>query len=235
MTQGSQERRDNLGGTKLPTSVGPLEAPRFFAPLETDLIRVVRHPEAKPLVPSKKTWKYLNTRAFSTRYILASHFLSECRSVIEIGGSVTSIDQFLTGDQESVVVLDPLIEESHSDCLRGKPCRVNHVGARFQDVDWVIPSGADYGLVMLGLELVGLEPHHYSILYELVNRAKLVVIEFAPSWSFSREQFEMILSSTRTQVTLHIKLDLGGNDLGDLQDSWLPRCEREVYVLEPIG
>ena len=101
--------------------------------------------------------------------------------------------------------------------------------------NWVIPRGVDYGLVMLGLELVGLGPRDFSALYELVDRAKRTVVEFASSWSFSREQFGMIRANTRTQVAFQVKLDLGGNDFGDLQDSWAPRCERELYVLEPIA
>jgi hypothetical protein len=200
---------------------------------ESDSIRVIQRRAVEPLATGKKSWKYLQTRAFSTRYVLASHFLGACRSVIEIGGSVVSIDQFLTGDHESVTVLDPLIRDDCKDSMRGRPCRVTHVGARFQDVDWVIPHGADYGLVMLGLELVGLGPRDFSALYELVNRAKRTVIEFASSWSFSREQFEMIRANTRTRVTLKVKLDLGGNDFGDLEDSWAPRCERELDILEP--
>jgi hypothetical protein len=78
-----------------------------------------------------------------------------------------------------------------------------------------------------------LEPHHYTTLYQLINHAKVTVIEFPPSWAPSREQFEMIRNNTQTTVTFRTTLDLEGNDFGNLENSWPPRCEREIYVLEP--
>jgi hypothetical protein len=172
--------------------------------------------------------------AFATRYVLAAHFVNRCRSVVEVGGAKTPIDHFLDGTQDGVLILDPFIREGHADTLRGKPCAVSHVRARFQDVDWHIPPGAEYGLVMLGLEIQGLESRHYEALYQLVNRAKVTVIEFPPSWEPSREQFELIRNNTRTRVMFRTRLDLEGNDFGDLENSWPPRCEREMYVLEPL-
>jgi hypothetical protein len=225
-------------GTALVRIRGPVEvsyqehgaAP---GPSADGLIGLVRRPDAVAVTPPFKAWKYLESRAFSTRYVLAAHFLRSCRSVVEIGGSATPIDAFLTGAHESVLVVDPLIREGYSDTLRGRACRVAHVPARFQDVDWVIPDGADFGLVMLGLEIQGMEPHHYETLFRLVNQAKVVVIEFPPSWPASVEQFEKIRAETRTRVGYHAVLDLSDNDFGDLGNSWPPRCIREVYVLEP--
>ena len=198
-----------------------------------NLITVTRRADAQPATPGLKDWKYLESRAFSTRYVLAAHFVYPCRSVIEIGGSRTPIDQFLTGTHDRVVVIDPFIRESHADTLQGKPCAVSHVRARFQDIDWHIPPGSEYGLVMLGLEIQGLEPYHYEVLYQLVNQARVTVIEFPTSWGPSREQFEMIRNNTHTKVTLQTRLDLEGNDFGNLEYSWPPRCDREIHVLEP--
>jgi hypothetical protein len=58
--------------------------------------------------------KYLDSRAFFTRYVLAAHFVRDCRAIVEIGGAATPIDRFLTGARESVLILDPLIRESYS-------------------------------------------------------------------------------------------------------------------------
>ena len=198
-----------------------------------DLVGVTRHADAQPLSSGGREWKYLESTAFSTRYVLSAHFVKSCRSVIEIGGAKTPIDNFLTGTHDSVLVLDPFIRENRFNTLNGKPCRVSHVRAKFQDVDWQIPAAADYGLVMLGLEIQGLEPHHYGELYRLVNQARVTVIEFPGSWSPSREQFEMIRNNTNTSVTFRTRLDLAGNDFGNLENSWPPRCDREIYVLEP--
>jgi hypothetical protein len=96
-------------------------------------ISVTRHADMIPLAPQEKEWKYLESRAFATRYVLAAHWVESCRSVIEIGGSRTSIDSFLTGSHDSVLVLDPFIREFHSDTLR-ENLRRSYVRAKFQDV-----------------------------------------------------------------------------------------------------
>jgi hypothetical protein len=227
---------DMGAGTALVRVGKTVNGPRFQSLRQTamdNLIRVTRHEDAQPLAPWGKEWKYLESRAFSTRYVLAAHFVSACHSVIEIGGAKTPIDQFLTGAHESVLVLDPFIRESYTDHLNGTLCHISHVRARFQDVDWHIPPTAEYGLVMLGIEIQGLTPQQYEMLYDLVNRAKVTVIEFPTSWAPSREQFEMIEKNTRTKVTFQTKLNLEGNDFGDLENSWPPRCDREMHVLEP--
>lgn len=198
-----------------------------------NLIKVTRRAAARPTAPGLKDWKYLESRAFSSRYVLAAHFVKSCRSVIEIGGAKTPIDHFLTGPHDAVLVVDPFITESHANTLDGRSCAVSHIRARFQDVDWHIPPETDYGLVMLGLEIQGLEPSHYEVLYQLVNHARVTVIEFPTSWEPSREQFEIIRNNTRTRVALQTKLDLEGNDFGNLENSWPPRCDREIHVLEP--
>lgn len=195
-------------------------------------IRAIRHEDALPLPEPETEWKYLETEAFATRYVLAAHFVEPCRSVIEIGGAKTPIDLFLTGHHDSVVVLDPFAREHSRTILNGSPCSVSHVRARFQDVDWHIPHAADYAIVMMGLEIQGLESHHYETLFQLVNGAKVTVIEFPVSWEPSRQQFELIKSNTKTRVTAQIKLNLENNDFGDLTNSWPPRCDRIVYVLE---
>src|SRR5262249_41870450 len=133
-------------------------APPPLASGDADGIRITRRPDAQPITPGPKEWKYLESRAFATRYVLAAHFVRACRFVIEVGGSATATDHFLTGAHDGVLVLDPLARERSADVLNGRPCSVAHVRARFQDVDWHIPAGADYGLVMLGLEIQGLEP-----------------------------------------------------------------------------
>lgn len=183
--------------------------------------------------PPEIGWKYLHTEAFSSRSVLAAHFVRDCRAVIEIGGAKTSIDNFLTGTHEDVIVLDPFIAEASSQTLNGRDCRVRHVPLRFQDVEWRIERPQEYGLVMLGLELQGLTAEDYQALYKLVENAKVTVIEFSPSWGPSRAQYEQIRQHTKTRLRFTAELDLNGNDLGDLQFSWPPRCDRQIHVLEP--
>lgn len=210
------------------------QKPCVFENKNDHVIRVTCHPGARPLAPAVKNWNYLESEPFATRYVLAAHFVAPCRSVIEIGGAKTPIDLFLNGEHDSIVVLDPYIRESRRTRLNDRPCAVSHVRARFQDVDWQVPPAADYAIVMMGLEIQGLGPDHYAELYRLVNGARVTVIEFPPSWEPSREQFEKIKSNTNTKIALQLKLNLEHNDFGDLTNSWPPRCDRMIYVLEPV-
>ncbi len=200
---------------------------------ESSPIKLTRAQDTPPLPPPEKEWKYLESPAFQTRYILAAHFVRDCPCVVEIGGAKTPIDQFLTGDHASVLVIDPLIREARRQSLNGRPCLVSHVRARFQDVAWEIAPGAEFGLVMLGMEFQGLAPEQFATLCRLVERARRTVIEFPPSWGPSREQFELIRARTCTRVAFETRMDLGGNDFGDLENSWPPRVDRMIYVLEP--
>jgi hypothetical protein len=204
------------------------------AATNSNVIHLTRRETAVPVEPPEKDWNYLESEAFATRYVIAAHFVESCRSVIEIGGSKTPIDLFLTGQHDSVIVVDPFVREGVRAVLNHQPCAVSHVRARFQDVDWHVPDGADYGMVMMGLEIQGLEPEHYETLFQLINRSKITVVEFPPSWDPSLRQFEMIQANTNTKVTVQMKLDFEGNDFGDLTNSWPPRCERTIYVLEPV-
>jgi hypothetical protein len=200
-----------------------------------DPIVLTRKPNAPVLAPPDIGWKYLESEAFSSRSILAAHFVKDCPAIIEIGSSKTPIDMFLTGRHESVMVLDPFIRESRNDSVNAQPGNVWHIRARFQDVRWHVGRPGDYGLVMLGLELQGLSEEDYYVLYDLVDRARVTVVEFPTSWAPSREQFDLIGSNTRTREVFVCKLDLQGNDIGSCKSSWPPRFDREIHVLKPIA
>ena len=49
-----------------------------------------------------------------------------------------------------------------------------------------------------------------------------------------RAQFARLLANTRVSERVRVSLDLGGNDFGDLTNSWPPRVEREIHVLDPV-
>lgn len=199
------------------------------------LIRVQRKQDTPPAAPPEKEWKYLESPAFATRYVLAAHFVRQCRSVVEIGGAKTPIDQFLAGDHDAILVIDPLIRESHQEVWRGKPCLVSHLRARFQDLEWSLPPEAEFGLVMLGMEFQGLAEQDWQTLFQLIERARVTVIEFPLSWEPSRQQFQSICAHTATRIALRAALDLDGNDFGNLENSWPPRADRTIYVLEPLA
>jgi hypothetical protein len=193
-------------------------------------VTIERRPEPPRLDPPTMQWRYLRSEAFSVRNVLAAHFVRDCPTVIELGGWHTPIDRYLTGRHASVVVVDPFIREATREALNGHPCRVRHVRARFQDLEWNVREPG-YGLVILGLDLEGLAAEDERTLHELVRCAGTTVIEFPTSWGPSREQYERLLAGSGADVLVSTRLDLARNDFGDLANSWPPRVERELYVL----
>ncbi|MGH9894890.1 MAG: hypothetical protein ACREA0_23495, partial [bacterium] len=203
-------------------------------PLPTDkMIAVTRRPDAPVLPPLETSWKYLESEAFSMRSVIAAHFMRQTGTVVELGGYTTSVVPFLTAEHRTVIVVDPHGPEEERDQLGGRPCRVSYVRARFQDLTWDVPHGADYDLIMLGLELQGLSDEDWRRFCRLVDGARATVIEFPTSWAVSREQFERIRATTRTRIRFQTRIDLAKNDFGDLTGSWPPRTNREIFVLEP--
>jgi Methyltransferase domain len=196
-------------------------------------VQVRRRANAPVFAPAAVGWAYLESPAFGVRGVIAASFLRDCSTVVELGGGKATIDQFLTGSHASVIVVDPLLPDRTLDTLNGSPCAVEHVRARFQDLDWVVTGAGSYGIVMLGLELQGLVDDDCIMLWQLIGGARVTVAEFATSWHVSREQFAAIRQRTHTREIFTCKLDLQGNELGDLSHSWPPRCDREIHVLVP--
>lgn len=147
-------------------------------PADATLLRVERVGPAPALAPTGRSWAYLQSQAFSVRSMVAASFLRTCDTVVELGAGPASIDQFLAGSHRSVIVVDPLLRERNADTLNGAACAVEHVRARFQDLRWHVPSDASYGLVLLGMEMQGMDEDDFARLYWLVDGAQATVIEF---------------------------------------------------------
>jgi hypothetical protein len=207
---------------------------RRVPPDRRSAVSVTRKPDAPALDPPTTEWRYLRSEAFSARQVLAAHFLRDCPTVVELGGWHSSVDRYLTGAHQSVLVVDPFLRDSTRNRLNGSRCRVRHVGARFQDLSWTISRPHEYGLVILGLDL-DLADADERLLFDLVDQAKVTVIEFPTSWEPSRRQYSQIRANTSVEEVLRLGLDLDGNDFGDLTNSWPPRVEREIHVLAPAG
>lgn len=211
---------------------GPAPVARSFGG-ESAAVTLARRDNAPAVAPAAMGWKYLEAEAFATRNILAAHYVRDCPTVIELGGGETAFDAFATARHDAIFIVDPFIRESRKSTLNGDPCDVWRVRARFQDIEWTIRRPFEYGLIALGLELQGLGADDYAALYRLVDGARVTVIEFPTSWGPSNEQYQLIRRHTRTRERMTCKLDLDGNDLGNLENSWPPRCDREIHVLVP--
>ena len=67
----------------------------------------------------------------------------------------------------------------------------------------------------------------------LVMPKEIDVKEIRSRADLSQEQFADIRRKTHTREEFTCKLDLQGNEFGDLSNSWPPRCDREIHVLVP--
>lgn len=208
-----------------------LGTPGKSVPVTSERLRVERREEARLCEPGGMGWAYLESAAFQSRSALAAHFVRNCQSVVEIGGGKTPIDRFAFGIVRDIVVVDPFIRESVSNGGDGLPT-VRHLRARFQELDFHCSPDTDLGVVMLGFELQGMEDADWCRLIELVDAARVCVVEFPTSWDMSRNQFAHLRAQTSLRETFQCKLDLSGNDVGDLSNSWPPRFDREFHVLE---
>ena len=196
-------------------------------------VLVTRKRATDPVSPGALDWRYLEAESYMSRHILAAHYLRDCATVIEIGSSKTPIHEYLTGHHASVVVIDPLAREKELTELNGEPCQILHLQACFQDLNWEILRPGDYGLLLLGMELIGMSVEDYRQLFSLINQSHTTVIEFPPSFGPSSEQYQTIIKNTRMRERLVINLDLSESAVGDMTGSWPPRYDRKIHVLEP--
>ena len=99
-------------------------------------------------------WKYLNSVAFKTRYVVAASFLTGCKRIVEIGSYKTPIYDFMDDTFREFVIYE--IKD----------------GVPFEKC----PGIKDYGLVILGLDLESVDE---SEVWKLVENSRVAVLETA--------------------------------------------------------
>ncbi len=164
-----------------------------------------------PETESYPDLNYLLSEAAQSRYVLAEHYLRDCETIVEIGGFKTPITKFVTTPKRRILVLDPKMPEFHAETLLGRPCRVDHLRARFQDFTFDLKPRS-YGLVILGLSLKyftddGAESGEWTGLVNLIDNARLSVIEFPLAWDLGRQEVDFLLERTKTTVRFQVDLD----------------------------
>ena len=85
------------------------------------------------------------------RQVLAAHFVRDCPHIVEIGGHLRPVTDYLTHAPLSVLSVDPKTRPRGRRAAR-QPCRVRHVARKFQEVDYDY-APRSYGLVLLGYSL----------------------------------------------------------------------------------
>ncbi|MFW6076280.1 MAG: hypothetical protein ACOC71_00880 [Hyphomicrobiales bacterium] len=167
--------------------------------------------------------------AAAVRQVVAAHFVSDCRHIVEIGGHLRPVTHFLTHAPDSVVVVDPKVEPYEAEDLNGRPCRVRHIPRKFQDVVFEAPD-RQYGLVLLGYSLkpYGDRQPLGEALFRLIDNARTVVLEYPPALERAASQVPHILArpTLKERCTIEFVLD-------DSQIRGSPFARRRLVVLDP--
>lgn len=185
--------------------------------------------EKVDLLPEKEL-PHLDGIGASMRQVLAAHFLVDCEHILEIGGHVRPITDYLTHHPKSVTSIDPKTAPYDAYLLNGHICRVRHIASKFQDVEYDRPKGS-YGLVLLGYSLkpLGRQSPLGERLFSLVDNARVIVLEYSPALERATSQVPEIIG--RTTLKIRTSLDLRLND-PEIVDT--PYADRRLVVLDPI-
>ena len=154
---------------------------------------------------------HLSGPASLVRHAMAAHFVTDCAHIVEIGGHLRPVTPYLTHRPQSVTVIDPKVVPYCAAELNGHPCRVRHVAKKFQDVDIAAPPG-EYGLIILGCSLkpYGAKEPVGEALFQLIDRAKVTVIEYSPALERAASQVPHLLD--RGTLTVRCTIDLTLDD-----------------------
>lgn len=159
---------------------------------------------------------HLSGTAAEVRQVLAAHFLRRFPHVLEIGGHLRPVTDYLTHRPKSVTVIDPKSVPYESAELHGHLCTVRHIARKFQDVPIDLP-GRQYGLVLLGYSLkpYGTKAPIGEILLRLIDEAGIVIIDYAPALARAAEQVPLLLARSGTRLLCGLEMVLEDSELED--------------------
>lgn len=172
--------------------------------------------------------QHLGGPASSVRQVLAAHFLRDCPHIVEIGSHASPITPYITHRPLSVLCVDPKTPPFESEGLHGHPCKVRHIGRKFQNVEYDYQPHT-YGLVLLGYSLKssGRKEPLGELLFSLIDNARIVVIDYAPELERASSQVPLIVN--RPSLSSMCCFDIKLNDQ-QINDS--PYALRRFHVLK---
>ena len=148
---------------------------------------------ARPV--SKTTFRTFRARRAAIRQVLAAHFVRDCPHIVEIGGHLRPVTDYLTHAPLSVLSVDPKTRRSRPTtawpAVPCAPCAAKVPGGR------VRLCAGSYGLVLLGYSLKPSAAANRSAncSFRLIDNAKVVVIEYPPALERATSQVPSILSA----------------------------------------
>ena len=172
---------------------------------------------------------HLSGPAAAVRQVIAAHFVRGFPHIVEIGGHLRPMTQFLTHRPVSVLVVDPKTPTAELRELNGHPCHVRHVNRKYQDVEFAYDRGS-YGLVLLGLSLkpFGGRAAVEERLLSLVDNAGVTVIDYSPALARSASQIGAFIARSALEVALSLELTLHDAMIGTSDFA-----RRRLLVLKP--
>jgi hypothetical protein len=149
-------------------------------------------------------WAYLQSKGFQTRYMIAAHLCKDIPHVLEIGGCLTPITQFLEINNftQHITVIDPYIKPLASG-------RIAHIPKKFPDFKPIV--GDHYAIILMGLDL-DLNELEFAVLITYLKKAELRIIEYPVTYDPSYSQFCEIKSVGGFKVDLDITLDVNNTN-----------------------
>lgn len=163
---------------------------------------------------------YLDTESFQCRQVLAAYYLRNCETILEIGGFVSPISDFLQHQPQRVIIIDPRITAGIDQQLHGQPCRFERIRGRFQDCGLqLVPRS--YGCAILGYSLKGMEADSeqmaWSQLVMLVSQASVAVLEYAPDWPLAEQAMDRLIQALPAPPVLDLGLNLGSTSVQSVE------------------
>lgn len=174
---------------------------------------------------------HLSGPAAAVRQVLAAHFLRGCDHILEIGGHIRPITDFLAHTPKSVLSVDPKTPAYVADRLNGYPCRVRHVPRKFQEVEYDYAPGS-YGLVLLGYSLkpYGSREPLGQLLFSLIDNAQVIVLDYSPTLARATSQTPSIVNRPTLRVSCSFDIHLD-----DAAIAGSGHEHRRFVVLHPKG
>ena len=138
---------------------------------------------------------HLSGPGAAIRQVLAAHFVRDCPHIVEIGGHLRPVTDYLTHAPLSVLSVDPKTPPLEAEELHGRPCKVRHVSRKFQEVEYDY-APMSYGLVLLGysLKAFGSREPLGQLLFGLIDNARTVILEYPPALERASSQVPSILA-----------------------------------------
>ena len=151
----------------------------------------------------KCNFDYLSSEPFKQRLEKAAEWVNDCPLIIEIGGGHNSIDKYIK--HREVIVIDPELKNRNYGL-------VTHIGQRFQ---WwkedPITQNKAFAVIIMGLQLEGMNGGDWQKLFNLIDRSQKTVIEYSAAFPVAKNQFKNISAAINKTITKEKEFDFSSD------------------------